>query len=118
MVRIVPLNDASKKEGGNWSDDMSEASNALCFAFGIHPNLVGATPGKSQMNNSGSDKRELFTMKQALEIAFHDMLLTPINMVLWFNQWGHIEPTIPMIQLTTLDEHADAKKVSTNGNNN
>ena len=67
MVRIVPLNDASKKEGGNWSDDMSEASNALCFAFGIHPNLVGATPGKSQMNNSGSDKRELFTPYAATE---------------------------------------------------
>lgn len=46
---------------------MSEASNALCFAHGVHPNLVGATPGKSQMNNSGSDKRELFTLKQALE---------------------------------------------------
>ncbi len=35
MVRIINLNDPSKKEGGNWSDDMQEAANALC--------LTGAT---------------------------------------------------------------------------
>lgn len=113
MVRIVPLNDASKKEGGNWSDDMSEASNALCFAFGIHPNLVGATPGKSQMNNSGSDKRELFTLKQAIEKPCHDVMCKPYHVILHYNKW-HEKATVdvPMIMLTTLDEKRDAKKVS------
>ena len=66
MVRIINLSEGNKKEGGDWAEDMSEASNALCFALGCHPNLIGATPGKSQMNNSGSDKRELFIMKQSL----------------------------------------------------
>ena len=115
MVRIIPLNDANKKEGGNWSDDMSEASNALCFAFGIHPNLVGATPGKSQMNNSGSDKRELFTLKQALEKPCHDVMTKPYHVILHYNQW-HNRATVdvPMIMLTTLDEKRDAKKVTTN----
>lgn len=115
MVRIVPLNDAGKKEGGNWSDDMSEASNALCFAFGIHPNLVGATPGKSQMNNSGSDKRELFTLKQAIEKPCHDVMCKPYHVILHYNQW-HTRATVdvPMIVLTTLDEHKDAKKVTSN----
>lgn len=116
MVRIVPLNDAAKKEGGNWSDDMSEASNALCFAFGIHPNMVGATPGKSQMNNSGSDKRELFTLKQAIEKPCHDVMTKPYHVILHYNHW-HDKATVdvPMIQLTTLDENKDAKRVTADG---
>lgn len=102
------------KEGGDWSEDVQAASNTICYADNVHPNLVGAVPGKSQSNNSGSDKRELFTMKQALEIAFHDILLLPLRLVCAFNDWSGVEPTVPMIQLTTLDEHADAKQVETN----
>lgn len=117
MVRIVPLNDANKKEGGNWSDDMSEASNALCFAFGIHPNLVGATPGKSQMNNSGSDKRELFTLKQAIEKPCHDVMCKPYHVILHYNKWNDkVTVDVPMIMLTTLDKNKDAKKVTANSN--
>lgn len=116
MVRINPIFGGEKKEGGNWSDDMSEASNALCFAFGVHPNLVGATPGKSQMNNSGSDKRELFTLKQATEKPFHDIMLKPYHLLLHYNGWAdRCTVDVPMIQLTTLDEKKDAKKV-TNSN--
>lgn len=119
MVRINVLNDAGKKEGGNWSDDMSEASNALCFAFGVHPNLVGATPGKSQMNNSGSDKRELFTLKQAVEKPFHDVMTKPYHVILHYNNWAERATVdVPMIQLTTLDENKDAKEVSGNSNQN
>ncbi len=119
MVRINTINDASKKEGGNWSDDMSEASNALCFAFGVHPNLVGATPGKSQMNNSGSDKRELFTLKQATEKPFHDVMTKPYHLILHYNGWQEKATVdVPMIMLTTLDENTDAKKVTTNANSN
>ena len=117
MVRIQPINDASKKEGGNWSDDMSEAANALCFAFGIHPNLVGATPGKSQMNNSGSDKRELFTLKQSLEKPFHDVMAKPYHVILHFNGWSEKATVdVPMIMLTTLDDNKDAKSVTGNSN--
>jgi hypothetical protein len=117
MVRINILNDASKKEGGNWSDDMSEASNALCFAFGVHPNLVGATPGKSQMNNSGSDKRELFTLKQALQKPIHDVMCKPYHVILHYNGWEKKATVdVPMIVLTTLDENKDAKKVSGDDN--
>lgn len=116
MVRIFSLNDASKKEGGNWSDDMAEASNALCFAFGIHPNLVGATPGKSQMNNSGSDKRELFTLKQSLESPIHDIMCKPYHVILHYNGWNdRYTVDVPMILLTTLDQNTDAKTVMAGG---
>lgn len=114
-IRI--LNIEGQKEGGDWNEDVQAAANTICYADNVHPNLVGAVPGKSQTNNSGSDKRELFVMKQALEIAFHDLLLMPLNVVCWFNGWTDIVPTVPMIQLTTLDKHKDAKRVNPNENN-
>ena len=116
MVRVINLNQG-KKEGGDWADDMQEAANTLCFGFGVHPNLIGATPGKSQMNNSGSDKRELFTMKQAMEKPFHDVMMKPYHVVLHYNGWSeNVTVDVPMLKLTTLDENTDAKKVTTNSN--
>ena len=56
MVKISVID--TSKEGGDWSEDIQEASNMLCYADNIHPNLVGAVPGKGQANNSGSDKRQ------------------------------------------------------------
>jgi hypothetical protein len=108
MVKITVID--TQKPGGDWAEDIQEAANMLCYADGIHPNLVGAVPGKSQSNNSGSDKRELFTMKQALEQAFHDIMLLPYHVVLAANGWSDkIGVDVPMITLTTLDENADAK---------
>lgn len=109
-IRVINIE--GNKEGGDYADDINVAANTLCYADNTHPNLVGAVPGKSQNNNSGSDKRELFTMKQALETAFHDLLLRPIELVCEFNGWGDVVPTVPMIMLTTLDEHRDAKRVN------
>lgn len=118
MVRVINLNQG-KKEGGDWADDMQEAANTLCFAFGVHPNLIGATPGKSQMNNSGSDKRELFTMKQALEKPFHDVMMKPYHVVLHYNKWSEkVTVDVPMLMLTTLDENKDAKEVTNNNEGN
>lgn len=111
MVQINRID--TGKEGGDWNTDIEEASNMACFSDGVHPNMVGATPGKSQMNNSGSDKRELFTMKQALEVAYHDMLKSVYDVVIGYNGWeDKVEIDIPMITLTTLDKNKDAEKKS------
>lgn len=110
-VKVTQID--TTKAGGDWSEDIQEAANMICFAEGIHPNLVGAVPGKSQSNNSGSDKRELFTLKQAIEIAYHHVLMTPHNLIIAFNGWN-VRPDVPMITLTTLDAHADAQKVTPN----
>ena len=120
MVRIINLSDSGKKEGGDWADDMSEASNALCFALGVHPNLIGATPGKSQMNNSGSDKRELFILKQSLEKACHDIMAKPWHVIAHYNGWADkgITVDVPMIELTTLDKNHDQQKSLVNNNGN
>lgn len=114
MVRVFDV-EAGKKEGGDWSDDVQEAANSICYGDNVHPNLVGATPGKSAMNNSGSDKRELFLLKQACETAFHDILLLPFRVLLHYNGWAdRIDVDVPMIILTTLDENKEQKTVKPN----
>lgn len=115
MVKITRID--TSKDGGDYSDDIAESNNMQCYADNIHPNLVGATPGKSQTNNSGSDKRELFTLKQSIEKAFHDLMEAVHWVIIYFNHWeDKVYPDVPLIMLTTLDENKDAKKVSNNPN--
>ena len=109
---VIIHNVEASKEGGDWMDEINVSANTICYGDNVHPNLVGAVPGKSQSNNSGSDKRELFTMKQSLEVSSHDLLLRPLQASLRFNGWNTVKPVVPMIMLTTLDEHADAKRVT------
>lgn len=110
-IRVVNIE--GTKEGGDYADDINVAANTLCYADNTHPNLVGAVPGKSQNNNSGSDKRELFTMKQFLETPYHDLLLRPLRIAFKFNGWETVKPSIPIVQLTTLDKHQDAEVKTT-----
>ena len=116
-VQVTPIG-ANIKEGGDWSDDVQEAANTLCYGTNVHPNLVGATPGKSQMNNSGSDKRELYLLKQALEKAFHDILLYPYQLLCRYNGWTDVDVDVPFIQLTTLDQNKEKQEVTTKQNGN
>ena len=106
------------KEGGDWEIDIQEAINMICFTMRVHSNLVGSVPGKAQTNNSGSDKRELYTIAQALQKPYHDLLFTVHRIILRFNGWQEVTVDVPFIQLTTLDEHADAKQVTTNPDSN
>lgn len=109
--------DSKTKEGGDWESDIAEAVNMMCFTMRVHSNLVGSVPGKAQTNNSGSDKRELYTIAQALQKPYHDILFLVHEIIIRFNKWKGVHVDCPFIQLTTLDEHADAKEVSTNNNN-
>ena len=105
----------TSKAGNEYNDDVAEASNVLAYSDNVHHNLAGATPGKSQMNNSGSDKRELFTMKQALETMPHDMMMPVHNTIIFYNEWeDKVYPDVPIIMLTTLDKNTDGEQVSTN----
>ena len=108
MVRIERV--GGEKEGGDYIEDAEEAANMVCYAQGVHPSLIGATPGKNKGSFSGSDKRELFTMKQALEKLTRDLLIQPWYMFNEINGWD-LEYTIPDLMLTTLDEKTDAKEV-------
>lgn len=97
------------KPGGEYNEETQESASIMCYCDSVHPNLIGATPGKTQSNNSGSDKRELFTLKQSLEKAPHDLMLQPYQLILHFNKWNkQTYMSIPMITLTTLDKNMDA----------
>jgi len=100
------------KEGGDWESDIQEAVNMFCFTMRVHSNLVGSVPGKSQTNNSGSDKRELYTIAQALQKPYHDLLFIPHRIIIKYNGWKDVYPECPFIQLTTLDKGVDAKQVN------
>lgn len=104
------------KEGGDWSTDIIEAINMICFTMRVHSNLVGSVPGKTQSNNSGSDKRELYTIAQALQKPYHDLLFAVYNLIIRFNGWKGCSVDVPFIQLSTLDENRDAKLVTTKDN--
>lgn len=101
----------SAKEGGDWESDIIEAINMFCFTMRVHSNLVGSVPGKTQTNNSGSDKRELYTIAHALQKPYHDILLLPHRIIIRFNHWQPAQPECPFVMLTTLDENKDAKTV-------
>lgn len=101
----------SSKEGGDWETDIQEAINMICFTMRVHSNLVGSVPGKAQSNNSGSDKRELYTISQALQKPYRDILFKVHELVIRFNKWKGVKPSVSLIQLTTLDEHKDVKEV-------
>ena len=101
------------KEGGDWETDIQEAINMVCFTMRVHSNLVGSVPGKAQTNNSGSDKRELYTIAQALQKPYHDMLFRPHQIIIRHNGWKGAYPECPFVMLTTLDEHKDAQVVGT-----
>ena len=109
-VKITKIENAP--EGGDWASDHQEAINMLCFALRVHSNLVGSVPGKAQSNNSGSDKRELYTIAQAMQRAYHDIIFRLHRLIIAFNEWAPLAPVIPYIQLTTLDSHKDFTQVN------
>lgn len=109
MVRIERV--GGEKEGGDYIEDAEEAANIVCYAQGVHPSLIGATPGKSKGSFSGSDKRELFTMKQALEKLTRDIMINPFFILNDVNGWD-LEYDIPDLMLTTLDKKTDAEEVT------
>lgn len=111
-VRITKVD--TDKEGGDWASDIVEAINMICFTMRVHSNLVGSVPGKTQTNNSGSDKRELYTIAQALQKPYHDLLFQPFQLLIAVNDWKGCVVDVPFIQLSTLDEHQDAKLVTSN----
>ena len=104
----------SSKAGGDYESDIQEAINIICFTMRVHSNLVGSVPGKSQSNNSGSDKRELYTIAQSLQKPYHDIMFAVHRLIISFNGWRGYRPVCNIMQLTTLDEHKDIKEVSNN----
>ena len=118
VPHITITNLESSKEGGDWASDHVEAMIMECFVMGVHPNLVGSVPGKSQSNNSGSDKRELYMIVQLLNKPTHDLLKRVHKLVCYINGWKGVKAECQIMQLTTLDEHKDVKPTDDKGQEN
>jgi len=111
MVRITRLD--ADKAGGDYIADSESASNVVSYAMGVHPSLIGSSPGANKSIN-GTEARELFTMKQALEHFTRDIMLSPFYLLNEVNGWD-LDYDIPDLMLTTLDQKTDAK-ISTSKN--
>jgi hypothetical protein len=93
-------------KGGEYLDDSSEVSNMIAYSLGVHPSLIGASPGKTGGSMSGTDKRELYIIKQSLLKPIRDRLLKPLYLIKIINRWPEdIHFVIPNIELTTLDKN-------------
>ncbi|MDR1341551.1 MAG: hypothetical protein LBK58_16105 [Prevotellaceae bacterium] len=86
-------------------DDIAEIANVILYAMGIHPQTVGAIPGKEKVA-SGTEARELNTLQQLDLFAFKMHLLRPLYIIKSFNGWDdHLYFDIPTHVLTTLDKN-------------
>jgi hypothetical protein len=107
-IMITPVESFLK--GGEYIEDYEEASNAICYAMGVHPSLQGASPGKAKTIN-GTEARELFIIKQAITKPYRDAIVSPLYAVKAINGWpADIHFVITNIMLTTLDEGTGAVK--------
>jgi hypothetical protein len=112
-IDIVPLK--TEIAGGEYLEDSEEASNIISYAMGVHPSLIGSTPGKNSGSFSGTDKRELFQIKQALMKPFRDRLLKPLELIKQFNKWDKdIVFAIPEPVFTTLDKNKTGQETAVN----
>lgn len=96
---------------GEYIDDSDLTNNIISYALGVHPTLIGATPGKTGSIN-GTEARELFIIKQAMQKAVRQMLLQELYMVKHINRWPkEVKFDVPNLVLTTLDAGTGAVKV-------
>ena len=108
MMKITPIENNIK--GGEFIEDSEEVSNIILFALGVHPGIIGASLGKNK-SISGTEARELFTIKQAMLKPIRDRILKPLYLIRDFNGWPkEIDFIIPDLVLTTLDKEPTGKK--------
>lgn len=100
----------NKQIGGEYIEDSEETSNTLCYGMGVHPSIIGASPGKSKSIN-GTEARELFVISQALLKRCQELTLQPLYVAKAMNGWPKdIFFSVVNCQLTTLDKGTGAVK--------
>ena len=109
FIDIVPIkNDLS---GGELLQDSEEASNIISYSMGVHTGLIGATPGKNKGSLGGTDKRELYMIKQALTKPLLHRVLRPFSLIKKFNRWDeNFVIQVPEYTFTTLDQSKTGKE--------
>lgn len=109
MITITSLDNHYK--GGEYIEDAEESSNILSYGMGQHPSLNGSAPGKSKTIN-GTEARELFIMKQAMQAPLRHLALKPFYIIKALNKWpAEMQFGIVNTVLTTLDKGTGSEKV-------
>lgn len=107
---IISQLDNKQQLGGEYIEDSEEVSNTLCYAMGVHPSIIGASPGKSKSIN-GTEARELFIIEQALMKRYQELTLQPLYVAKIMNDWPKdVYFSVINCQLTTLDKGTGAEK--------
>lgn len=96
---------------GEYLTDYETGANVVSYAMGVHPSLIGATPGKNSNSLSGSNIREIFLMKQALSKPMIDRAMRPFHAIKKINKWpSDFVITIPEYTFVTLDQAKSGKQ--------
>lgn len=105
-IEIKMVDGSKLAEGGQYLEDSGEVSNMIAYTLQAPPSILGVAPGKNN-SFSGTDKRELFIIKQALMKPIRDLLLRPLYLVKAINNWpSDVYFAIPNVELTTLDKNS------------
>lgn len=108
-ITIQPIT-AEPPSGGEMLADLEEVSNILAYGMGVHPSLIGASPGKNKSIN-GTEARELFIIKQGLLAPVRERLLRPLYLIKAFNGWpADVFFRVRNLELTTLDAGSGARR--------
>ena len=100
---------------GEYLTDYETGANVVSYAMGVHPSLIGATPGKNSNSLSGSNIREIFLMKQALSKPMIDRAMRPFGAIKKINKWpSDFVLTLPEYTFVTLDQAKSGKKETQN----
>ena len=100
--------------GADTKDELEEISSIIFFAFGVHPALIGAVPGKSG-STGGTYQRELILIKQNLLDPARSLYLKFLQNIASFNGWDkHAVWKISDLVLTTLDRSKTGTEEVTN----
>jgi len=100
---------------GEYLTDYETGANVVSYAMGVHPSLIGATPGKNSNSLSGSNIREIFLMKQALSKPMIDRAMRPFYAIKKINKWpANFVITLPEYTFVTLDQAKSGKKETQN----
>lgn len=103
--RIIDLPAANKSETDANKTELEEVASIIFFAMQIHPDLIGAVPGRSG-SSGGTYLREMHQHKQMMSARTQALVLQPFEVASRFNGWDtHLVWRIKQQTMTTLDRN-------------
>lgn len=105
--RIVDVPQSDKSAADANKTELAEIASIIFFVLEIHPDLIGASPGRSG-SSGGTYQREMYEMKKVAMAPTQRLVLAALDTVREFNEWdSHLVWNILQMSLTTLDRNAN-----------